>query len=150
MICFVQSVTEVFRVLVPSLASSVTSLGSTNDSQIANRTLTDVSSISTTLTSAVDGITGAASSGSAGNTAGAAVSGVADTVSSIASAFGRRLLRDDSSASGQTGRQLLQSTVRFPTCQLAHSLCCGPGNACVLFLCIHGHSLTAVFLLCCL
>ena len=131
--------------LVPSLASSVSSLGSNNDSQIANRTLTDVSSITTTLTSAVDGITGAASSGDAGNTAGAAVSGVADTVSSIASAFGRRLLRDDSSASGRRGKQLLQSTVSFPL----HQIC--PlallDNAYVCFLRIHRRSLTAVFFL---
>lgn len=146
----VQSVTEVFRVLVPSLASSVSSLGSNNDSQIANRTLTDVSSITTTLTSAVDGITGAASSGNVGNTAGAAVSGVADTVSSIASAFGRRLLHVDSSASGQTGRQLLQSTVRFFLYQFAHLLCCRPGNAYVLFLCTRDLFLTAAFVLHCL
>lgn len=143
----VQSVTEVFRVLVPSLASSVSSLGSNNNSQVANRTLTDVSSIRTTLTSAVDGIMGAASSGNAGNTAGAAVSGVADTVSSIASAFGRRLLRDDSSASGQAGRQLLQSTVRFPLyhfCPLALL----QAWQCMCFLCFCAYILTAVCHLC--
>nr|QOL01283.1 putative extracellular protein TR9_084 [Trebouxia lynnae] len=105
-----QSVSEIFRVLVPSLASLVNDVGSSNQSQVANSTLTDVSSIATTLTSAARGITNAASNGSIGNTAGAAVSGVANTVSAIASAFGRRLLRDGGSVSGLAGRRLLQST----------------------------------------
>lgn len=127
----VQSISEVFRVLVPSLASSINTLGSSSQSQVANRTLTDVSLIARTLTSAVNGITGAASNGSAADTAGAAVSGVADTVSAIASAFGRRLLHDGSSASS---RQLLQSAVRllWHICALMQD-CVG---ICALFHCV--------------
>ena len=129
-----QSVSRVFQVLLQSVASSAFTLGSSNNSQLANSTLTDASLISTTLTSAVSDTIGAASNGSVGNTAGAAVSGVADTVSAIASAFGRRLLRDGGSTSSLAGRQLMQSTVMLPlhTCALLQ-VCL---HMCLLSLCL--------------
>lgn len=124
----VQAVSEVFQVLVPSVASSVSVLGSTQVSQAANTTLTDVQSISTTLTSAVDGVANTARNGTADEIAGA-LNGVAASVSALTSAFGRRLLKDDITASGLAGssRHLLQSTVSPPLHAFASVL--APGMA---------------------
>lgn len=127
---------------MPSVASSVNTLGSNNDSQAAKRTLTDVSSITTMLTSAVSGMADAASNGDVGDIVGGVVSGVTETVSSIASAIGRRLLRDSSSisisASGlaSRNRQLLQTMVSYPfqvfACCSHHCMLCTLCKVCIL------------------
>ncbi|KAL3132781.1 hypothetical protein ABBQ38_006710 [Trebouxia sp. C0009 RCD-2024] len=106
-----QAVSDLFQVLVPSVASSVSILGGNQASHTVNSTLTDVQSISTTLTSAVNGVASTVANGTAGEVAGA-LNGVAATVSALTSAFGRRLLSDRTTSSGLTGssRQLLQST----------------------------------------
>jgi len=103
-----QAVSQVFQVLVPSVATTVASLSGSSASSTSNLSLTDATTIANTLDSAVKGAASSSAS-SASQVADEAVSGVLNAVSSLTNIFGRRLL--------QERRQLLQaanstSTVR--------------------------------------
>ena len=106
-----QAVTQLFQVLLPSVANSVASLGGNSASQATNLSLTSVSTISNTLQSAVSGVS-SSSSNTASNVANEAVTGILNTVSSLTSVLGRRLLYE---GRAEAGRQLLQSTTNATT-----------------------------------
>ena len=109
-----QGVSQVFQVLVPSVATTVASLSSSSASSASNLSLTDATTIANTLDSAVQGVASSSAS-SASQAADEAVSGVLNAVSSLTSIFGRRLLQDR--------RQLLQtanSTSTVRVCLHAH------------------------------
>ncbi len=95
-----QGVSQVFQVLVPSVATTVASLSGSSASSASNLSLTDATTIANTLDSAVQGVASSSAS-SASEVADEAVSGVLNAVSSLSNIFGRRLLQDR--------RQLLQA-----------------------------------------
>ena len=111
-----QGVSQVFQVLVPSVATTLASLSGSSASSASNLSLTDATTIANTLDSAVRGVTSSTAS-SASQVADEAVSGVLSAVSSLTNIFGRRLLQDR--------RQLLQAANSTSTvCSCLHAYEC--------------------------